>query len=93
MKKMRGMFLSKAIFVATCWTIGCTGGGVAGCGSDGNGSADVDTELLGVYQITEYRFTENGCDAEFTTAPSVGRIVLYPAEEIDEAVLVGGFCG
>lgn len=86
-------FLRKALFFGTLLTFGCTGGGAAGCGSGGDGGANVDSDLLGVYQVTEYRFTENGCDGELTTAASAGRIVLYAADEDAEAVILGGFCG
>lgn len=85
--------LRRLLFVGTCLTLGCTGGGAAGCGSNGDGAAKVDSDLLGIYQVTEYRFTENGCDGELTTTDLSGRLVLYRADETDEALILGGFCG
>lgn len=41
--------LSKTIFVGVCLTLGCTSGGVVGCG-DSN-TPTVDSNLLGVYMI------------------------------------------
>lgn len=65
---------------------------MAGCGSSGTPEANVETELAGVYTVSEYRFTENGCEDELTDGEIPGFFVVYPADAIDDALLLGQFC-
>jgi hypothetical protein len=97
-------YLSKSIFMATCLTIGCTGSGMAGCGSD-DGGVKVDSQLTGIYAIDSYRSSpldpETGepipdsCDQLSDTARFGDFLVLYsflPEADSDDALLAGAFC-
>ncbi|MEM9729564.1 MAG: hypothetical protein AAF997_13325 [Myxococcota bacterium] len=84
--------VGRSLFVVTCLTVGCTGSGMAGCGSSGTPEAEVETQLLGVYEVSEYRFTEEGCDGELSDGDIPDYFVVYPADAIDDAVLLGQFC-
>lgn len=96
--RYRFTHLHRALFIATCLALGCTGSGTLGCGSsDGNGKADptVDSELPAIYQITSFRGNEDGCDqvADIPMAPTY--LVLYPFfpnSAPNEARLGGTFC-
>ena len=98
--------LTKTIFLATSLTIGCTGSGMAGCGSLGGGTtATVDSELLGIYAVDSYRGSPvdaktgdpvpDSCD-QLADPPRIGNfVVLYsfrPNDDMDEARLAGVFC-
>jgi hypothetical protein len=99
---------SKTILVATLLTIGCTGSGMAGCGSEtttnanGAGPADIDSELVGIYAIDSYQSSpadENGnpvpdsCD-QLADISKPNFIVLYGFRPNPEASarLGGVFC-
>jgi len=87
-------YFGKSILMATCLTLGCTSSGALGCGSSVE-SSSVDTELLGIYQVSSYQRSENGCD-QITDASGGPRLALYtiPSNETpDQALLVGQFCG
>ena len=89
----RPNFFRRILFFATCLSVGCTGSGMAGCGSDGSdGAKSVDSNLLGVYQVTEYRLSEGGCDNVTASENPPSRLVLYGPDEVDEADMVGVFC-
>lgn len=67
----------------------------SGC-SGSDGSPQVDSDLMGVYQVTSYRGSQTDCDQPEAIEPSPSFIVLYsfvPNEDPDEALLGGLFCG
>lgn len=97
-------YFAKSIFVITCLTIGCTGSGMAGCGSADEG-AKVDSQLLGVYAIDSYQSSPvdpqtgdpipDSCDQLSDTTLGNDFLVLYsfkPDANPDEPLLVGAFC-
>jgi hypothetical protein len=98
--------LSNAVVLATCLTLGCTGSGMAGCGSDdGGGAVRVDSDLIGVYAIDSFRTSPTDpttgdpipdrCD-QLADAPTTGSfVVLYgfrPNDDLEEVRLGGMFC-
>ncbi|MEM7136351.1 MAG: hypothetical protein AAF500_07230 [Myxococcota bacterium] len=97
--------LSKAMFVAVCFTVGCTGSGAMGCSGDGGPSASVDSSLIGIYDIDQYRGSPfdpqtgvpvpDSCD-QLDDIPSLGAfLVIYSFvlnDNPDEARLGGAFC-
>jgi len=102
-------YFSKSILLATLLTIGCTGSGMAGCGSDGGsslGAPSVDSGLLGVYVIDTFQSSPldeltgdpvpNSCD-ELADAPTPGeRVVLYafrPNDDPENPRIGAVFCG
>ena len=94
------LYLTKSVFLATCFALGCTSSGVSGCGSSGGGPT-VDSELFGVYQIDRYQITPTDaddpdiCDKLADSDPQPSFLVLYsfrPNDNLDEARLGGIFC-
>lgn len=88
-------------------TLGCTSGGVMGCGSSGTPQPDpVDSELLGIYKIDTFQASPvdevtgdpipGTCDALVDQTLNLGDyLVLYsfvPNDNMDVALLAGGFC-
>jgi len=101
----RSAYFTNILFIAACLAVGCTSGGSLGCGSDDDGGAKVDSELLGVYAVDSYRSSpldpETGdpipdsCDQLSDTARLGDFLVLYsflPDSNADEAQLAGVFC-
>jgi len=101
-------YFSKTILLATFLTIGCTGSGMAGCGSDGGsslGAPSVDSDLLGIYVIDTFQSSPldevtgdpvpDSCD-ELADAPASGNfVVLYafrPNDDPESSRLGAVFC-
>lgn len=91
-------YLSKTFFMAACFTIGCTGSGMAGCGSDGGSDTPtVDSDLIGVYAIDSFQASTPpaSCD-ELSDSPTNGNfIVIYsfvPNDDPENPRLGGVFC-
>jgi hypothetical protein len=90
----RFTYLAKTIFVAICLAVGCSSSGTMGCGSSSDGAPTVDSDLLGIYQISRYQRDQEGCDQLMDVADP-GRLVLYSIASTGdpkEAILVGQFC-
>ena len=97
------LYLTKSIFLVTCFAVGCTGGGSLGCGSS-DGGPTVDSQLPGVYQIDRYQVTPTDeasqddpdiCDQLSDSDPPPAYLVLYsfrPNDDLEEARLGGVFC-
>jgi len=97
------LYLTKGLFLATCFALGCTGSGVSGCGSS-DGGPTVDSQLPGVYQIDRYQVTPTDeasqadpdiCDQLSDSDPQPTYFVLYsfrPNDNPEEARLGGVFC-
>jgi hypothetical protein len=89
-------FLTKTIFLATCLAFGCTSSGTLGCGSSGGGEeATVDSELLGIYEISGYQRSQEGCDQPMDTDPPADYLALYSfatSNDPDNPLLLGRFC-
>lgn len=89
-------YFTKTIFLTTCLTLGCTSGGVMGCGSSTEPGPMIESALLGVYEVTSYQGSQTGCDP--VSDITLGRpdfLVLYsfrPNDEPDVALLGGSFC-
>ena len=74
-------YFSKTFLIGTVLTIGCTGSGMTGCGSESStptGAADIDSDLVGIYAIDSFQSSpvdDNGvpvpdsCD-QLSEAPS-----------------------
>lgn len=96
MMKQRTTSLRKYIFVATCVALVGTGVGALGCGDDGGpAGATVDSDLFGIYQITQFQLSPTDCNAAEDATPPAPYLVLYsynPGGDLDEAWLGGGFC-
>ena len=96
MMKQRTICLRKSIFVAASLTLMATGVGSLGCGDDaGPAGATVDSDLFGIYQITQYRQSPTDCNAPEDATPLAPYLVLYnynPDGDLEEARLGGGFC-
>jgi hypothetical protein len=90
-------YFTKTVFIAACLTLGGSGIGALGCGSDGGeGGATVDSQLFGIYLITQYQSSEEGCDNPADTDPPNDYLALYnhvTDENPDEPLLLGRFCG
>jgi hypothetical protein len=91
-------YLSKTFFMAACFTIGCTGSGMAGCGSDGGSDTPtVDSDLIGVYAIDSFQASTPpaSCD-ELSDSPTNGNfVVIYsfvPNDDRENPRLGGVFC-
>lgn len=93
----------RTILLAMWLTVGCTGGGAAGCGSDGGGpgAASVDTELLGLYAVDTYQGSPldavgpDACDELTDIDDPPTFLVLYgfrPNDNTDESRIGGVFC-
>ncbi len=85
--------LSGTMLLTTCLTLGC--------GGDADSAPTVDSDLLGVYQITRYETAGEdetageGCEPLAEPEQSPSHIVLYglPSnDDPDEVLLVGQFC-
>ena len=92
----RPTLLAKTAVFAVCLVLGCSSSGTLGCSSSGQGQAEVDSALLGVYKIDRYQGNEDGCDqvADVPLAPA--NLVLYsyrPSQGSNEVRLAGTFCG
>jgi hypothetical protein len=92
----RFTYLAKTVFVATCLAVGCSSSGAMGCGSSSSpdGPPTVDSDLLGIYQISLYQSDQEGCD-QLTDLANPGRLVLYSTTATagsNEAVLAGQLC-
>jgi hypothetical protein len=97
------LYLTKSVFLATCFALGCTSGGSVGCGSS-DGGPTVDSQLPGVYQIDRYQATPTDeasqddpdiCDQLSDSDPQPTYFVLYsfrPNDNLEEARLGGVFC-
>lgn len=91
----RFAYLTKTTIMSTCLALGCSGSGTLGCGSSGDGTPTVDSDLLGIYEISLYQGSGDGCDA-LTDLSGAPRLALYSIPSTDnpqEAILVGQFCG
>lgn len=90
-------YLTKTIFMATCLTLGSTGSAVLGCGDSGGGPT-VDSQMLGVYEVSSYQGSPEGvpgCEQMSDLEGSPTHVVLYsflPNDKPDEALLGGVFC-
>jgi len=98
-------YLKKAIFMVACLTFGCTGSGMAGCGSDSPADPTVDSQLFGIYAVDSYRSSPadpltglpipDSCD-ELSDAPPLGAfIVVYsflPNDAPSHPLLAAVFC-
>jgi hypothetical protein len=99
----RSLYLTKSVFLATCFALGCTSGGASGCGSS-DGGPTVDSQLPGVYQIDRYQVTPTDeasqddpdiCDQLSDSVPQPAFVVLYsfrPDDDPEEPDLGGVFC-
>jgi hypothetical protein len=98
-------YFAKSAFMVTCLTIGCTGSGMAGCGSSADGGPKVDSDLPGVYAIDSYRSSPvdpdtgepvpDSCDQLSDTSPFGEFLVVYsfqPNPNSDQVRLAGVFC-
>lgn len=89
-------YLTKTMFFATCLAFGCTSSGTLGCGSSGGAEeTTVDSELFGIYQISRYQRSEQGCDQPMDTDPPGDYIALYSfatSDNPDNPLLLGRFC-
>jgi len=94
--KRQTIFLMKPIFVAMCLTLIGTGVGALGCGGEsGSAGATVDSELFGIYRVTQYQQSPTDCNAPEDANPPAPYVVLYsfnPEGDLEEARLGGGFC-
>lgn len=80
-------YLLKALSLATCLAVGCVGDG---------GGLTVESELLGIYRVTNYQGSTLGCEQPEDIEPAPGFVVLYsflPNDDPDEPLLGGIFCG
>jgi hypothetical protein len=101
--------VSKTILIATLLTIGCTGSGMAGCGSESsstNSPPTIDSDLLGIYAIDSFQSSPldemtgepvpDSCD-QLSDSPTAGDfVVLYafrPNDDPENPRLGGVFCG
>jgi len=94
---LRSFPLNKIIYITTCLAVGCTGSGSLGCGSsEGASGPTVDSDLLGIYEVAQYKRSEEGqCDQLSDVDPAPSRVVIYSApsaENPDKAVMIGQFC-
>jgi len=88
MNQQTTYYLTKASLLTLCFALGC------GSGS-GGGALQVDSELVGVYQIDRYQGSEDGCDQPMDIPGAPPFLVLYgfrPKEDLDEVRLGGTFC-
>lgn len=88
-------YLTNSIFLATCFAFAFTSAGSLGCGDEGGGPT-VDSQLLGIYQISEYQFSPVDCENPEDVAPPASLVALYSHasdDEPDEPRLLGRFCG
>jgi hypothetical protein len=65
----------------------------AACG-DSQGSPQVDSALLGVYEIDSYRGSQDGCEQASEIEPGPTHIVLYSfiPDDDPDPILAGVFC-
>jgi len=88
--------LSHSIFVATCVAFAFASAGSLGCGDDAGGGATVDSQLVGIYQISQYQLSDLGCESPLNTAPPAAYLALYsyaPPDDPEDPLLLGRFCG
>lgn len=88
-------YLSNSIFLATCLAFAFTSVAALGCGGDGGG-ATVDSQLMGIYQVTSYQGSTLGCEQPEDIEPAPVFVLLYsflPNDDPDEPLLGGIFCG
>lgn len=86
--------LSHSIFVATCVAFAFASAGSLGCGDDAGG-ATVDSQLVGIYQISQYQLSDVGCESPVNTAPFATYLALYsyaPPDDPEDPLLLGRFC-
>jgi len=92
----KGNYFTKTIFFATCLALGCTSSGTLGCGSSGGEEeAKVDSELFGIYEVSQYQRSEEGCDQPMDANPPDSYIALYSFADSDDPqnpLLLGRFC-
>ena len=49
-------YLANHIFLTACLALACVTGAASGCGSsDGGGTPQVDSDLLGIYEVDAYQ--------------------------------------
>jgi len=88
-------YLANHVFLAACLALACLTSAASGCGSsDGGGTPEVDSDLLGIYEINAYQ-TSPEC-GELTDAQGAPRLVLYSAtrnDDPDQPLMAGQFCG
>jgi hypothetical protein len=88
-------YFTKTFFVGACLALGCSGGSTLGCGSSGSSTPQVDSNLIGTYQVNSYEGSETDCTQPEPISPSPSYLVLYsfvPNDRPDEAWLGGIFC-
>ncbi len=72
----RYSYLTKTLFLANCIALGGTSSGTLGCGgSGGDTPPTVDSDLLGIYQVSQYQGNQEGCDAVSDISPSPSRLL------------------
>ena len=84
------------VLLPACLTLACVTGAASGCGGGdgGGGTPQVDSNLLGIYEVDLFQSSED-CEA-LMDAQGAPRIVLYSTtrnDDPDEAVMVGQLCG
>lgn len=88
-------YLTNSIFLATCLAFAFTSAGSLGCGDEAGGPT-VDSQLLGIYLISQYQFSEVGCESPVDADPPSTYVALYsfaPADDPEDPLLLGRFCG
>lgn len=89
-------YFTKTFFVTACLVLGCSGGSTLGCGGDSTQTVrSVESELLGIYQISRYQGSPMSCDDVMDIEPMPQRLVLYSFlsdGSPDQPFLGGAFC-
>ncbi|MFZ1865988.1 MAG: hypothetical protein WAU39_17335 [Polyangiales bacterium] len=88
-------YLARTFFVTTCLVFGCSGGGTLGCGSSSSSTPEVDSNLIGTYQVNSYEGSQTDCTQPEPISPSPSYLVLYSFvtnDKPDEPHLGAAFC-
>lgn len=100
-------YLSKTFFMAAFFAIGCTGSGMAGCGSStSDTTAPIDSQLVGIYAVTSFQASPvdpntgapvpDSCDQLSAANPPGGFLAMYgyrPEAGSNDVWLAAAFCG
>lgn len=88
-------YLNPSVLFATCFAFAFATAGSLGCGDEAGGPT-VDSQLLGIYLISQYQRSDEGCESPVNANPPSTYLALYsyaPPDDPEDPLLLGRFCG